>query len=48
MVQRVITDLGVFDVAIAGFTVVELAPDVTFAEAAERTGAPLTDGRAAA
>ena len=48
MVQRVITDLGVFDVGIAGFTVVELAPDVTFAEAAERTGAPLTDGRAAA
>jgi 3-oxoacid CoA-transferase subunit B len=41
VVQRVITDLGVFDVAAGSFRVVELAPGVTFDEVAERTGAPL-------
>jgi 3-oxoacid CoA-transferase subunit B len=41
VVQRVITDLGVFDVAHDCFRVVELAPGVTFDEAARRTGAPL-------
>jgi 3-oxoacid CoA-transferase subunit B len=41
VVQRVITDLGVFDVAAGSFRVVDLAPGVTFDEVAERTGAPL-------
>ena len=41
VVQRVITELGVFDVAVAGFTVVELAPGVDHEEAAAKTGAPL-------
>jgi 3-oxoacid CoA-transferase subunit B len=41
VVQRVITDLGVLDVAAGGFQVVELAPGVTFAELQQRTGAPL-------
>ncbi|WP_028659360.1 CoA transferase subunit B [Nocardioides insulae] len=48
VVQRVITDLGVFDVTGDGFAVVELAPEVTFEEAVEKTGAPLSDKRAAA
>ena len=45
MVSRVITDLGVFDVAGTGFEVVELAPGVDFDTVAEKTGAPLVDQR---
>jgi 3-oxoacid CoA-transferase subunit B len=45
VVQRVITDLGVFDVAAGTFRAVELAPGVTFDEVAECTGAPLVAGR---
>ncbi|WP_232717878.1 3-oxoacid CoA-transferase subunit B [Gordonia metallireducens] len=45
MVSRVITDLGVFDVAGTGFDVVELAPGVDFDTVAEKTGAPLVDQR---
>ena len=41
VVQRVITDLGVFDVNAGAFRVVELSPGVTLEEAQERTGAPL-------
>ena len=40
-VHRVITDLGVFDVAGDGFTVVELAPGHDLAEVRAKTGAPL-------
>ncbi len=40
-VDRVITELGVFDVADAGFKVVELAPGVTLDEVRTKTGAPL-------
>lgn len=47
VVSRVITDLGVFDVNGAGFDVVELAPGVEFDIAQTKTGAPLTDKRAA-
>jgi 3-oxoacid CoA-transferase subunit B len=39
VVSRVITDLGVFDVAGAGFTVVELARGVTIEEVATKTDA---------
>ncbi|GAC01365.1 3-oxoadipate CoA-transferase beta subunit [Gordonia namibiensis NBRC 108229] len=45
MVSRVITDLGVFDVAGTGFEVVELAPGVDFDTVAEKTGASLVDQR---
>jgi 3-oxoacid CoA-transferase subunit B len=45
VVQRVITDLGVFDVAAGSFRAVELAPGVTFDEVVERTGAPLVAGQ---
>lgn len=41
VVDRVITDLGVFDVTGTGFAVVELAPGVGVAEAAAKTAAPL-------
>jgi 3-oxoacid CoA-transferase subunit B len=41
VVDRVITDLGVLDVAGDGFELVELAPGVTVEELAERTGAPV-------
>ena len=41
LVNRIITDLGVFDVTPQGLKVVELAPDVTFAHAQSQTGAPL-------
>jgi 3-oxoacid CoA-transferase subunit B len=41
VVQRVITDLGVFDVDAGRFRVVELAPGITFDQAAASTGAPL-------
>ncbi|WP_132993033.1 3-oxoacid CoA-transferase subunit B [Gordonia zhaorongruii] len=41
IVQRVITDLGVFDTAGDHFTIVELAPDVTREEVQDKTGAPV-------
>ena len=41
VVSRVITDLAVLDVAQDAFEVVELAPDVTVEEVAEKTGAPV-------
>jgi 3-oxoacid CoA-transferase subunit B len=41
VVSRVITDLGVLDVAEDGFELVELAPGVTVEEISERTGAPV-------
>jgi 3-oxoacid CoA-transferase subunit B len=47
VVSRVITDLGVFDVAGDGFTVVELAPGVAYADVVAKTGAPLSGGPAA-
>lgn len=43
VVSRVITDLGVVDVAGDGFRLVELAPGVTREELAAATGAPLRD-----
>ncbi|MCX5043104.1 3-oxoacid CoA-transferase subunit B [Aldersonia sp. NBC_00410] len=45
VVQRVITDLGVFDVNGTGFDVLELAPEVDFADVEAKTGAPLIDRR---
>ena len=48
VVDRVITDLGVFDVADGSFRVVELAPGVTLEEARAGTDAPLVDARTAA
>lgn len=41
VVQRVITDLGVFDVNVTSFTVVELASGATYDEVVSRTDAPL-------
>jgi len=41
VVDRIITDLGVFDVTDQGLKVVELAPDVSFDEAQGKTGVPL-------
>ena len=41
VVDRVVTDLGVLDVAGDGFELVELAPGVTAEELVERTGAPV-------
>lgn len=38
---RVITDLGVFDVAGDGFDLVELAPGVELADVEAKTGAPV-------
>jgi 3-oxoacid CoA-transferase subunit B len=43
VVDRVITDLGVVDVAGDGFRLVELAPDVTLEQFAAATGARLLD-----
>ena len=40
-VDRVITDLGVFDVTPDGLRLVELAPDVTFEKVQELTEAPI-------
>jgi 3-oxoacid CoA-transferase subunit B len=48
VVSRVITDLGVLDVAGDAFELVELAPDVTLDVITERTGAPVRDRRTAA
>ncbi|MGV0837531.1 3-oxoacid CoA-transferase subunit B [Mycolicibacterium thermoresistibile] len=45
VVDRVITDLAVLDVAGDGFRVVELAPGVTMDEVVARTAAPVTDAR---
>ena len=45
VVDRVITDLGVFDVADGAFRVVELAPGVTLDEVRAGTDAPLVDAR---
>lgn len=42
VVCRVVTELGVFDPAEDHFTVVELAPGVTWVEAENQTGAPLS------
>lgn len=41
VVNRVITDLGVFDIAGDGFSVVELAPGVSLEEVRGRTGGPV-------
>ena len=41
VVDRVITDIGVFDPADGAFRIVELAPGVTPDEVSARTGAPL-------
>jgi 3-oxoacid CoA-transferase subunit B len=41
VVNRIITDLGVFDVTPQGLKVVELAPDVTFEYVQSQTGVPL-------
>lgn len=41
VVNRVITDLGVFDVTGTGFAVVEFAPGVTEDEVVDRTAAPV-------
>jgi 3-oxoacid CoA-transferase subunit B len=41
VVDRIITDLGVFDVTPEGLKVVETAPDVTLEEIASKTGVPL-------
>ena len=43
VVDRIITDLAVLDVAGEGFRVVELAPEVTLDEVREKTGAPIVD-----
>jgi 3-oxoacid CoA-transferase subunit B len=41
VVNRVITELAVMDVTPAGLKLVELAPGVTQAELAEKTGVPV-------
>ena len=46
MVDRVITDLGVFDVAGGSFEVVELAPGVSIDEVEAGTAAPLVSDAA--
>ena len=43
IVKRVITDLGVLDVAGDAFELVELAPGVTYDEIVAATGAPVVD-----
>ncbi|MBB35130.1 MAG: succinyl-CoA--3-ketoacid-CoA transferase [Hirschia sp.] len=43
VVDRVITDLGVFDVTDKGLKIIELAPDVTMEEVREKTEAALVD-----
>lgn len=42
VIQRVITDLAVLDVANGTFTLLELAPGVTAADVQDATGAPVT------
>jgi 3-oxoacid CoA-transferase subunit B len=46
VVNRVITELGVFDVTGVGFRLVELAPGVEYDDVVAKTGAVLIDGRA--
>ena len=41
VVDRIITDLGVFDITPQGLKVAELAPGVTLQEAQDKTGVPL-------
>jgi 3-oxoacid CoA-transferase subunit B len=41
VVDRIITDLGVFDVTPQGLRCVELAPDVTFEFVQSKTGVQL-------
>jgi 3-oxoacid CoA-transferase subunit B len=41
VVNRVITDLGVFDITPTGFSAAELAPDVTPDQIRQATGAPV-------
>ncbi|MFE6510960.1 3-oxoacid CoA-transferase subunit B [Nocardioides sp. NPDC057767] len=48
IVKRVITDLGVLDVAGEVFELVELAPGVTYDEVVAATGAPVVDKTTAA
>jgi 3-oxoacid CoA-transferase subunit B len=43
IVKRVITDLGVLDVAGNAFELIELAPGVTYDEVVAATGAPVVD-----
>jgi 3-oxoacid CoA-transferase subunit B len=45
VVQRVITDLAVLDVADGSFHLVELAPGVTLDEVVAGTAAPVVDTR---
>jgi len=45
VVNRVISDLGVFDVIGTGFAVVELAPGISPTDVAASTSAPITDAR---
>jgi 3-oxoacid CoA-transferase subunit B len=42
IVNRVVTDLGVFDPTGGGFAVIDLAPGVEFAEVVAKTAAPVT------
>ena len=43
-VDRIITDLAVFDVTADGFVLIELAPGVTVEQVTDATGAPFTVG----
>jgi 3-oxoacid CoA-transferase subunit B len=43
-IDRVITDLAVFDVTADGFRLIELAPGVTVEQVTDATGAPFTVG----
>lgn len=47
VVDRIVTDLAVFDVTDAGLELVDLAPGVTVEEITEKTGAPFIDRTAA-
>jgi 3-oxoacid CoA-transferase subunit B len=41
VVNRIITDLGVFDITLTGFEAIELAPEVTPDQVQQATGAPV-------
>ncbi len=45
VVNRIYTDLAIIDVTDRGFELAECSPGVTFAQVAERTGAPIYDMR---